>query len=25
MPEVKWVVSYQFCSKFHMLYSSAKI
>jgi len=25
MPEVKWVVSYQFCSKSHMLYSSAKI
>jgi len=25
MPKVKWVVSYEFCSKFHTLSSSAKI
>jgi len=25
MPKVRWVVSYQFCSKFHALYNSAKI
>ena len=25
MPKVRWVMSYGFCSKFHMLSSSAKI
>ena len=25
MPKVRWVVWYKFCSKFHALYSSAKI
>jgi len=25
MPKVKWVMSYKYCSKFHMFSSSAKI